>query len=140
MKVPAKKRLRSPARASASRRVFTRVTERNPHKICACSRSMTRRSASSCKRWRSRSCRTMPDLFPITKNLLAALPSLRLSLCDFFLYLGALTRKASARTLQQIGIVDLGFSYRRGEDSFPMLLPGLHYELPWRQVLQEFGE
>src|SRR5438093_11969702 len=114
MVVPRKNRRKSPARPNARSRAFTRVVEPNPAMIFACSRSMTRVRASSCRSFRSRACKTIPRrLFPIFEYVIGGATEGFLALRDIPFDVSAHSSVAISGTVKKVGVVNLGYANER---------------------------
>src|ERR1019366_2784500 len=139
--LPMKNRRRRPARVSSSRRVLTWEVEPNPATSLVVSRSITRMTASSDSRWRSRSCRMIPRrLFPVIEHLLGPAVGLLLALADFGFDVRPPSRPARPAAVVQVGIVtaevgDVGYEYFLGA-----VAAAFDDHAPLGQVLQQFGE
>src|ERR1035441_7227682 len=139
--LPMKNRRRRPARVSSNSRMLTWVVEPNPATSLVVSRSITRMTASSDRRWRSRSCRITPRrLFPVIEHLLGPAVGLLLALA----YLGFDVRPPSGppcpAAVVQVGMVaarigDVGHQYFLGA-----VAAAFDDHAPLGQVLQQFGE
>src|ERR1039458_3591391 len=145
---PRKNRLSNPARVSVSSRVLARVVDVKPATIIACSRSTTRRVASSRSRCRSRGCRMNlgadprsvleERLFPVIEDLIGCLCEGGVALDNFALDLLPGPRPLCARSIEQIVEVHPWVIDRGDAKLLPGVGSGLHYEVPLREVLQPF--